>query len=252
MERRHMKNAVAIAAALCMLPAAVYAKTSGGLYMNGQWDPACSQCWPTPRTDKNNHCKPSDCAVQGYYHCQQQNPPLSVDDDPRLISLIKSGQCTYVSRENLSAGEISYLNSMKLCTQVLDKMAGRFTLPANPADASKLKVDFYLTHFKASILGSAYAQLKLAMDYDIGMGTQQNRAKATELYREAAKKGLPFAQYAIAARYAYGITVPKDKEQAIMWLNKALTTKPATQADKKARDMVEPCAIKLIERLTPT
>lgn len=252
MEKRYVKRAMIVAAALSLIPAGVYAESTEGLYTNGQWDSACSRCWPAPRTAKNNHCKPSDCAIQGYYHCKQQNPPLAVDDDPRLISLIKSGQCTYVSRDNMNAGERDYVNSLQVCSQVLDKMAGRFTFPANPADASRLKVDFYLTHFKASILGSAYAQLKLAVDYDVGMGTKQDRARATELYQEAAKKGLPFAQYAIAARYAYGITVPKDKDKAIMWLNKVLNTKPLTQADKEAKEMVDPCAIKLIERLTPT
>lgn len=252
MEMRLIKKTVLSTAILCVLPLSGFAESSTGLYTNGQWDPACAQCWPTPRTDKNNQCKPKDCAIQGYYHCKQQNPPLVVDDDPRLISLIHSGQCTYVPKTAMNEGEAQYLNSMKVCTNVLDKMAGRFTMPANPEDASRLKVDFYLTHFKAAVLGSSAAQLKLAMDYDVGIGTKQNREKATELYQKAASQGLPFAQYAIAARYAYGITLPKDKDKAIMWLNKALQAKPLTQDDRKAQQVVAPCAIMLIERLTPT
>jgi hypothetical protein len=228
------------------------AHASQGLYTNGQWDPACSQCWPTPRTDKNNHCQPTDCAVQGYYHCKQQNPPLEIDDDPRLIALIKSGECTHISNEALTAGESGYVNSMHFCAVVLDKMAGRFVMPPQSQDAARFKMDFYITHFKASVLGNAQAQLKLAMDYDLGLGTQQNRKMATDLYGKAAKQGIPFAQYAIAARYAYGISMPKDKDKAIAWLNKVLTNKPHAPADKQAQELVAPCAIQLIGRLTPS
>jgi TPR repeat protein len=190
--------------------------------------------------------------VQGYYHCKLQNPPLAVDDDPRLISLIQSGQCTFAPSVSFNAGEAEYIKSLNFCTNVLDKMAGRFNLPPNPEDVARRKIDFYLTRFKASIFGSAGDQLKLATDYDLGIGTEQNRNKATELYNAAAKKGVPFAQYAIAARYAYGIAMPKNTEMAINWLNKAITNKPMTRADQKAQAMVTPCAIKLIERLTPS
>lgn len=252
MKIRHASKIVLIISALCGIPSLVSAQTTNGLYMNGLWDPACSKCWPSPRTPHNNHCKPSDCAVQGNYHCKMQNPPLAIDDDPRLISLIKSGECTYAPHESLSQGEASYVQSLKLCVSVLDKMAGRFTLPADSTDAAREKLSFYLTHFKANILGSASDQLKLAINYDVGVGTKQDRNKANELYSAAAKKGVPFAQYAIGARYAYGISMPKNKEKAIMWLHKALTNKPITEADKKAQEVVAPCAIKLIERLTPT
>ena len=230
----------------------ISAANAAGLYTNGKWDEACGKCWPSPRMDKNNHCKPSDCAIQGFYHCKPQDPPLAVDDDQRLIGLIKSGECTYVANLSLNEGETGYVNSMKFCTHVLDKMAGRFNLPANPKDAAKLKMDFYLTNFKASILGNAYAQLKLAMDYDVGVGTTQDRDKATLLYSRAAMKGVPFAQYAIGARYAYGISMPKDKDKAIMWLNKALNNHPVSKADKDSQSLVAPCAMKLIGRLTPT
>jgi len=252
MEINRVSKAAFIISSLCIISSQAYAGNAAGLYMNGQWDSACSKCWPSPRTDKNNHCKPTDCAVQGYYHCKMQNPPLAIDDDPRLISLIKSGKCTYAPSVSLNEGESNYVMSMKYCTSVLDKMAGRFTVPAHPGYASKQKIDFYLTHFKASVLGSASAQLKLAIDYDAGIGTQQDRIKATELYSSAATKGIPFAQYAIGARYAYGISMPKDKEKAIMWLSKAMSAKPARAEDLKAHEMVAPCAMKLIERLTPT
>jgi hypothetical protein len=241
-----------VLSALSALPSFAGADQARGLYMNGQWDSACAKCWPSPRTDKNNNCKPGDCAIQGYYHCKLQNPPLAIDDDQRLIELIKSGQCEYAPMQGLNQGEMDYLKGLRLCTAVLDKMAGRFTVPPNPENASKLKLDFYLTNFKASVLGSAADQLKLAINYDVGIGTGQDRSKATALYNAAALKGIPFAQYAIAARYAYGISMPKDKDKAIMWLNKALSNKPLTEADKKAQEIVAPCAIKLIERLTPT
>lgn len=252
MEMNQITRALLIISGLCIIPSFVSAQEAAGLYMNGQWDTACGKCWPSPRTDKNNQCKPTDCAVQGYYHCKMQNPPLAMDDDPRLLSLIKSGECTYAPRVSMSEGEVNYVKSLQLCTSVLDKMAGRFTLPPNPGDAARQKADFYLTRFKASVFGSASDQLKLAIDYDIGIGTQQDRNKATELYNAAAVKGVPFAQYAIGARYAYGISMPKNKDKAIMWLNKAINNKPHTAADKQAQEMVAPCAMRLIERLTPT
>lgn len=230
----------------------VFAQESQGLYMNGQWDPACAKCWPSPRTEKNNRCKPTDCAIQGYYHCKMQDPPLAIDDDPRLIELIKSGECRYAPAVSFNQGEADYINSLNYCTRVLDKMAGRYISPSHPDDAARNKINFYLTHFKASILGSSENQLKLAIDYDAGIGTRQDRAKATELYSKAAERGLPFAQYALAARYAYGISMSKDRDKAIMWLNKVMTDKPGNSADQKAQKMITPCAIKLIERLTPS
>lgn len=252
MEMHRIKKILLSASFICLFPLSSYAESSSGLYTNGQWDSACAKCWSSPHTSANNHCKPSDCAIHGYYHCKQQNPPLAVDDDPRLISLIHAGECTYVPKTALNEGEANYIESMKYCTHVLDKMAGRFTFPANPHDASRFKMDFYLTHFKATALGSPAAHMSLAMKYDLGVGTQQDREKATEMYQKAATKGLPFAQYAMAARYAYGITLPKDKDKAIMWLNKVLHDKPLTQDDQKSQALVAPCAIKMIERLTPS
>lgn len=249
MEVTRLAKALLISGFL-MIPSLVYAENTAGLYMNGQWDAACAKCWPSPRTAKNNHCKPGDCALQGYYHCKTQNPPLAMDDDPRLISLIQSGECTYAPSVSFNTGEAGYIKSLNYCTMVLDKMAGRYILPAEPRDEARNRIDFYLTHFKASILGSAHDQLKLAMDYDLGIGTKQDRLKATQLYNAAAIKGVPFAQYVIAARYAYGISVPRDNDKAIEWLNRAINNKPMTRADREAKEVVVPCAIKLIERLT--
>lgn len=65
-------------------------------YWNSYWDPACSKCWPEPQTQNNNRCKPSDCILQGNYRCKPQHPPLSRSNDPRLIPLIKAGQCHFV------------------------------------------------------------------------------------------------------------------------------------------------------------
>lgn len=250
MEIKHISKIMLILSS--SLVAIGTATAAQGLYTNGKWDEACGKCWPSPRTAKNNHCTPADCAIQGFYHCKPQDPPLAVDDDARLLGLIKSGDCTYVSNFSLNEGETDYVNSLKFCTHVLDKMAGRFNLPADPEDAAKLRMDFYLTNFKASVLGNAYSQLKLAMDYDVGMGTKQDRNKATLLYNQAARKGVPFAQYAIGARYAYGISMPKDKDKAIMWLNKALNNHPASKADKESQSLVAPCAMQLIGRLTPS
>src|SRR5438132_1630119 len=105
METNKVSRSLLIIASLCFIPSLVSAQSTTGLYMNGQWDSACAKCWSSPRTAKNNHCKPGDCAVQGYYHCKLQNPPLAVDDDPRLIPLIQSGQCTYAPSVSFNEGE---------------------------------------------------------------------------------------------------------------------------------------------------
>src|SRR5438034_271226 len=104
-------STLCVISSLCAIPSLASAQEARGLYMNGQWDIACAKCWPSPRTDKNNHCKPSDCAIQGYYHCKLQNPPLAIDDDQRLIALIKSGGCEYAPMEGLNADETNYLKS---------------------------------------------------------------------------------------------------------------------------------------------
>ena len=246
-----IRKFVVMMTSILLLTSVIQAKEPQGLYTNGQWDAACNRCWPAPHLAQNNHCSAKECAIQGYYHCKPQDPPLAVDDDPRIIDLIHSGVCARVSSLSLNDGEAAYVNSMRVCTQVLDKMAGRFISPPHSHDATKMKVDFLLTRFKAEVLGNAQAKLKLAMNYDSGIGIPQNRSKATELYQQAAMKGVPFAQYAIAARYAYGISMPKDTDQALIWLKKALGNQPKTDADKKAHEVVAPCAIKLIERLTP-
>lgn len=221
-----------------------------GLYFNGHWDEACSKCWSAPRTAANFHCKPTDCAIQGYYHCKIQSPPLAIDDDPRLIGLVKTGQCQYVPHTALNADEAHYVQGMQQCTQVLDRMAGRYVMDANPQDARRNRADFHLTRFKALVLGNGKAQLKLAMDYDLGLGTHQDRSRATMLYQQAALNGISYAQYAIGARYAYGIGMPQDKDKAIEWLNKALRNQPLSAGEMKAHTAVMPCAMKLLEKLT--
>src|SRR5207253_6775811 len=139
MEVKKVSRSLLMLASFCFISSVVSAQSTTGLYMNGQWDNACAKCWPSPRTPKNNHCKPEDCALQGYYHCKMQNPPLSVDDDPRLFSLIQSGQCTYAPSVSFNAGEAEYIKSLNFCINVLDKMAGRFNLPADPKDVARVK-----------------------------------------------------------------------------------------------------------------
>jgi hypothetical protein len=33
--------------------------------------------------------------LQGQYRCQPQTPPLATENDPRIVSLIRAGQCVY-------------------------------------------------------------------------------------------------------------------------------------------------------------
>ena len=239
---RHIANIFLL---LIFIPFTVLAEKPVMLYMNGLWDSSCDHCWPSPQTLQNNHCKPKDCAVQGYYHCKNQHPPLALDDDPRLISLIKNGQCIYAPKLSMSEAESAYVNKIYLCTAILDRIAGRFNFPPQKTIDPEEKIIFLRLSEVVNHLKIPIDEVKLAMLFDAGKGTVQDRNKAMELFTQTANEGLPLAQYIVGARYAYGISVPQNIEMATYWLNKAMTTKPSN----KLEELASPCAGILIARL---
>lgn|GEM_PF-6629084 len=54
-----------------------------------------------------------------------------------------------------------------------------------------------------------------------GIGTEKNDAKAARLFRQAAEKGHPDAQYHLAFMHADGYGMPRNDEEAVKWFEKA-------------------------------
>ena len=67
-----------------------------------------------------------------------------------------------------------------------------------------------------------YAMCKLANNYRLGKGIEENHAKALELYKESADLGLPEAQCALGTIYKEGLIVEKDYKKAREYYEKAV------------------------------
>lgn len=63
--------------------------------------------------------------------------------------------------------------------------------------------------------GDAWAQHKLALMYDLGVGVRENNAEAAKWYTEAAEQGHAYAQYNIGLMYYKGEGVPHNEAQAL-------------------------------------
>jgi hypothetical protein len=55
--------------------------------------------------------------------CGRVSPPLVKDNDPRLFTLIKQGECTYVRNEQMNPAEKEYVNRIGICN-ALSEIAG--------------------------------------------------------------------------------------------------------------------------------
>jgi uncharacterized protein len=76
---------------------------------------------------------------------------------------------------------------------------------------------------QAATAGSADAQNDLAGLYDFGrFGFPQDHRKAFELYRKAAKRGHPLAQYNLGACYFEGTGTSIDYKNSLLWTQKAV------------------------------
>lgn len=67
-----------------------------------------------------------------------------------------------------------------------------------------------------------YAMCKLANNYRLGKGIEENHAKALELYKESADLGLPEAECALGTIYKEGLIVEKDYKKAREYYEKAV------------------------------
>jgi TPR repeat protein len=83
---------------------------------------------------------------------------------------------------------------------------------------------------QAAALGEPYAQWALAQRYAQGLGVGPNPALALQWTQRAAQQGVPQAQCALGAFYIEGSAVPKDFGQAFHWFSQA-----AEQGDPKAQ-----------------
>ena len=82
--------------------------------------------------------------------------------------------------------------------------------------------------------GAAYAQFKLGLMYDSGMGVPENDAEAVKWFRKAADQGHAKAQFNLGVMYYNGDGVPENHVRAYVWLSMA-----KTQGYEKAKKGVE-------------
>jgi TPR repeat protein len=95
-------------------------------------------------------------------------------------------------------------------------------------------VDFYKIDFaraipaealvqyrKAADLGNHQAMRNLAILYENGEGTAQDRAEAMRWFRKSADLGNAFAMNKVGLLYDEGLGVAKDKKEAYRWFSKA-------------------------------
>lgn len=75
---------------------------------------------------------------------------------------------------------------------------------------------------QAHALGHVEATYNLAICFHYGYGTDNDPFRAFELYLESAKAGYGKGMELVGRFYNRGIAVPKDRKQAIVWLQQAL------------------------------
>jgi hypothetical protein len=78
---------------------------------------------------------------------------------------------------------------------------------------------------RAANYGDEEAAFQLGMLYELGLGFNQNCAKAAEWVTKAAQAGYPAAEYNLALRYRDGDGVPVNPQEADLWLRKAAAHK---------------------------
>ena len=84
--------------------------------------------------------------------------------------------------------------------------------------------------------GNPYAQYKIGLTYDVGVGAPQDFTEAAKWYLMAADQGHAGAQFNLGLLYANGRGVEQDFIQAHMWFNLAAAgSEPAAQRE---RDLV--------------
>jgi TonB family protein len=83
--------------------------------------------------------------------------------------------------------------------------------------------------------GNPLAKTVLGSMYDEGKGVAQDLAKASTLYREAARSDVPQAQLLLGRMYATGRGLPESAPRALMWLNIASSHRENVNVRASAR-----------------
>ena len=73
---------------------------------------------------------------------------------------------------------------------------------------------------EASVDG--WVLMDTAYRYEQGLGVERDLPRAFELYRQAARSGLPDAQYQLGLMYELGIGVDADIHEAQYWYQRAI------------------------------
>lgn len=118
---------------------------------------------------------------------------------------------------------------MRLGALMLAVLVVALVLLLGHAYASQISSYLWTTRLAAAF-GSAPAQFKLGLRYDLGLDVPKDETEAAAWFRKAAEKGLATAQFKLGTMYELGQGVPKNEVQAITWFHKA-----AEQDDDRAQ-----------------
>jgi hypothetical protein len=125
------------------------------------------------------------------------------------------------------------------CKSSLDLYLGDDASDGEKASQSEYK-DAAISYRRKAEQDFAYAQYKLGVLYDLGLGVPQDFALAVTLYRKAAEQGFPPAQYKLGGVYLDGHGAPRDFAEAYFWFDLAALGTPSTKERQetalKARD----------------
>ncbi len=92
--------------------------------------------------------------------------------------------------------------------------------------------------WRATALGNADAQVRLADMYIYGDGVPQNCDQGLVLLRSAAQKANSRARGKLGALYATGKCVSQNRVEAYRWLSLALNGNQGSEWTEKNREMV--------------
>ncbi|KAI9208405.1 uncharacterized protein BJ171DRAFT_455702, partial [Polychytrium aggregatum] len=98
-------------------------------------------------------------------------------------------------------------------------LAGQQSLEKSEQQSMHQRIFHHLE--KAAQADHSMAQFQLASCYRNGLGVDQDHAKAVELYRSLAERGILQAQVALGGCYESGEGVDQDYNTAIEWYSKA-------------------------------
>jgi len=136
-------------------------------------------------------------------------------DYKKALSYFKKAEKSDIGYTNLSMAEIYRVGGL---------------------DVDKDEQKAFEYYQKGADSGYAYAQNRLGVFYQRGIGTQKDDQKAVYWYTKAAEQGFPVAQFNLAFCYKEGIGVQKDEQRAVYWY-----TKSAERGDAKAQFLLAVC-----------